>query len=629
MRNQDIDSNLESLNQVLLTESKTIFKIPNFQREFVWGSNEANDMIDDFIEDTDNFEKDTGELQGYLMGNIVLINKESNLSLVVDGQQRLTTLSLLCKVLTNILSDKIEQTNNKDSELKLYTQMVNLRSGYHILNDEDEISSFRIVHEDNLLFGDSFKEIINSKDTSLSINKEPAYNSEKNIIEVYETLYSRVSEFSNNQLFKFVNFLKTKVKLIVTSTTSETKAFQLFEVLNKRGRTLEPMDLVKNTFLKEISLNDENITNHTEDTRNEFNSNWEAFIKNLQTIPNKTISSSAFMKHFISSEYGKNIKQSEIFEFFSKPNSKYEKRISNTLDTKEIIELSVKLKSYSKIYATIEKDSKSNDFLMNSKKMFILFNLLKIKQFHPILMAFYKESEADKEAIVDACIRYGVAVLYSFSQTNNIESFVPELINKLKSTDNDNSKINIAISLINEEIIKYKETINTVLPSKSFSKTKSITLLKIIELYFFNSNNSNILDKAAKGKSIELEHIMPTFPSNNLYSDHYANEEERKNYLNRIGNLTLLYKDENSSIGNKNFVDKIKMYKQSELFITKTIVSKIETPIKDGNYTKFINKINEFQPDYEVSKLWTKENIDSRGIAVKDIVLDIILYTNK
>lgn len=623
LRNENIDSKLESLNQVMLSESKTIFKIPNFQREFVWGVDEANDMIDDFIEDTDNFKKETSELQGYLMGNIVLINKENNISLVVDGQQRLTTLSLLCKVLNNILSVKADTINDEKQKMRLYTQIVSLRNGYHILNDEDEISSLRIAHEDSLLFGEAYKKLIksNSGDSAFIDTK---YKSEKKIIEVYDALYARVIEFEDNQLIKFVNFLKSKVKLIITSTSSEAKAFQLFEVLNKRGRTLEPMDLVKNTFLKELNSEEYTRTQQYMDLKNDFNKNWVDFTENLQTISSKPISSSGFMKHFISAEYGINVKQSDIFEFYSKANEKNDKYLSEKLNSKEIFDLSAKLKSYSKIYATIEKDSKSNDFLNNSKNMFILMKLLKIKQFHPILMAFYKESEADKERIVSSCVKYGMAILFSFSQTNKIEHFLPNFIKKINSLKNDESKIEVAINLIDKEVKSYRETIASVLPTKRFSKTKALTLLKIIELSFYDNNNSNIIDKAAPGKSVELEHIMPVYPANSQYINQYDNEEERTNYLNRIGNLTLLYKDENSSIGNRNFEEKKSMYDQSELYITKTIVNKLETPIKDGKHTKFVNKVNELQPEYDLSSLWTKGNINHRSNAIKNIVLNLL-----
>ena len=97
-----ITSELKRVKDLL--DNKDQFIIPDFQRGFVWGMNEIDILFNDFREDTDNFTIDLNKLPGYLLGNIVFINDEQDMNLasqfeVIDGQQRLTTLTLIFCVL--------------------------------------------------------------------------------------------------------------------------------------------------------------------------------------------------------------------------------------------------------------------------------------------------------------------------------------------------------------------------------------------------------------------------------------------------------------------------------------------------------------------------------------------------
>lgn len=93
-----ITSELKRVKDLL--DNKDQFIIPDFQRGFVWAKNEIDILFNDFREDTDNFTIDLNKLPGYLLGNIVFINDEQDMNLasqfeVIDGQQRLTTLTLI------------------------------------------------------------------------------------------------------------------------------------------------------------------------------------------------------------------------------------------------------------------------------------------------------------------------------------------------------------------------------------------------------------------------------------------------------------------------------------------------------------------------------------------------------
>ncbi len=605
----EIKSEMSSLSQILLTEN-TVFHIPEFQRDFVWGKDEVSELFNDFMNDTNNFSKDIGDLQGYLLGNVVLIEKSKNQYLVIDGQQRLTTITLLFKVLYDKIDDIISQSSydNRDKWLKRIGQISN---GYHLMDEEDNFKGLKITHDNGLSFGEFYRDLILDK---ADLEFIPTKVSDKNIKEVYEELNDKISELSDLQTSKFINYIKNKVKLIVTTAPSEGKAFQLFEVLNDRGRSLEPMDLIKNTFLKTLrnsTLNDEDVNN--------FNKNWNGFLDNLQINNKKKISSSTFMKHFILSVYGVKKKQEELFDYF---------QIENKLTADEIIDLTKKLKEYSSIYKSIEIDCLNNDFLSDNSDMHIIFKVLGIKQFHPLLMCFYKSSNDIKEQVVDVCANYGATIIFSLTQTNTIEKELISIINNINKKTNFKEKEKVLKNLLMTEINNYSEKMLKTVSEHNFTNSsgkplkKSYAILEFIELKY----NENHLIIHPKNK-ITLEHILATKTKiDDLKKYEFKDRDEFNRYINRIGNLTLLYSDENASAGINEIKEKKEIYKNSSFIITRTMVKKEETGIKNGVETKKVKKINETQPVYITSDYWTKSKIEERGINLADLVLKIIRH---
>ena len=114
----EIVSEMLPLNQLLLNNSIVYF-IPDFQRDFVWGKEEINQLLLDFSEDTDEYTIDSNDLEGYLLGNVVLIeDEETGKRIVVDGQQRLTTISLIFKALDSLITDKINSAKTPAEQQK-------------------------------------------------------------------------------------------------------------------------------------------------------------------------------------------------------------------------------------------------------------------------------------------------------------------------------------------------------------------------------------------------------------------------------------------------------------------------------------------------------------------------------
>ena len=550
------------------------------------------------------------------MGIIVLIDK-GNTKIVVDGQQRLTTLSLFAKAINMILGEHInEASNNGDmSKVKLWSKRLGeIERGFYILDDSDQIQGLKIQHDPSLSFGSYYKKLIADDNESSDIIKEE----DANIDAVYSRIYEFLKELSEDQLQKFIQYYKTKIKLIVTSAPTEAKAFQLFEILNDRGRSLEPMDLIKNTFLKVL-----NIEGKSDLQIKDFNESWQGMMSNLQLASNKKIASSTFLKQYLIAFKGENKKADQLFDYF--------KDTENGFDGKTILSFVNNMNKVSKIYREIELGNYTS--FLDDQNMFILFKLLGIKQFHPLLMIFYDQEKEKKEKILDSITRLGAAVLFSYTQTNYIEKIIPDLIKSYwKTYDSDKKEaFNNLINAIEKNTNDLSPILKANISSRNFVgnngevHSKALKLLKFIELYF---NQNTKIQSVPKGKKITVEHILSrnldlnSIPLSEL---HFKDDKERKENLHRLGNLTLLYNTDNSSIGNGTYAEKRMAYKTSDFILTSTLIEPVVTEVKNGMDTRLFSYINKFEKQYNSDNgNWTKELIDSRSDDLGDLVVCIV-----
>lgn len=596
-----------------------IYHIPDFQRDFVWGEAEVRQLFEDFAEDTNNYKNEIKNSDGYLLGNVVLINDQNYVDkkIVIDGQQRLTTLSLIYKALEKVLSEKRDLTDPSNS-LKWAQKSADLAKGYGIINDEDSFEDLKIQHHSSLNFGNSYKSIIQG---SVKLEENLENPSDTRINEVYETIEEEIRNFDEIQLSKFVTYIKSKVLLIITTAPDLSKAFQLFEILNNRGKSLDPIDLIKNSLLKYLTSSP--ITNIERET---FNLEWKSFIKNLRVSEKRSIDSSTFLKHYLIGTQGLNVNKDKLFLTLSDPQKKY------TLT--EVLDLVKSLNRNSRVYGYIEQKNYKK-FIKDTNKMYILFELLNLKQAHTLLMPFYFESEKIKEIAVDLAIRLGASVVFSFTQTNFIEAHAPNIIEKYYRIKKEND-VDVAFNIFQQEIKKLIEERSYIAKEAiSFRKfenrngvanKKGLDLFKFIELYAHG--NTQIINPL-QAKKISLEHIMPRDSKfNDFINTNFSSEDERKEFLNRIGNFAILYNGDNSHLSNKPFFDKKLVYSNLSFLTTKSLGGNLETHIIKGKDTLLFNQINDYialnNEHANSCKYWTKEMIEDRSEKVANYLFHIL-----
>ncbi|RLJ91206.1 uncharacterized protein with ParB-like and HNH nuclease domain [Planococcus citreus] len=609
-----ISSEIKDITSVF--NNNTTYEIPDFQRDFVWGEDEVRQLFRDFHEDTDRFQIDIKESDGYLLGNIVLIEDKEhpNKKIVIDGQQRLTTLSLLYKAMEALLFDKMKNSTGED-QTKWAMRGSDFKKGYGIINEEFAIEALKIQHHPSLKFGSSYRSIVNGENSSEQEAESP---SDKKINEVYEIIEEEIVGLNEIQLSKFVSYIKTKVMLIVTTAPNLSKAFQLFEILNNRGKDLEPLDLIKNLLLKSLTA-----SNYSELDRELFNENWKQFTINLEITPKRKIESSTFLKHYLIGTIGKNEGKDKLFKHF----------LELKLNSKEVIDLVKDFRRVSKIYGDIERKA-YDSFIDDSLKMYILFELLKLRQAHTMLIPFYAESNETKEIVVDLAIRLSSSVIFSYTQTNYIEAEIPALVKeyyKNKKNKGNEFALQTFIDRLEIKITEKAKLAREAISTRKFENNKGdynkkgIDLLKFIELY----GQGNILIKSpAPNKRLTLEHILPrTLRDEEVRMAGFQNTGEFKEFINRIGNLAIVYNTDNSHLSNKNFSQKKTVFADTDFLTTKSLAGDLTTHIKDGKDSKLVNQINENIAVYtseDSSIYWTKELIDERSAKIASYLEKIL-----
>ena len=247
MNINNINVNKYPISQILDPESKTIYEIPKYQREYIWGTKQWEELFNDLMEND----------AGYFLGSIICINTTQDTLNnpkfeVVDGQQRLTTLSLLLAALYVTLDanrDKLDEDQQSDI-LQLKRKLV-------LKKTQSDIRIVPQVQNKNLkdylgLLAD--KKII-------APHQIPKFAGNRRIFQAYNYFKRRIDgvlEASSNQvttMFEILEKVNTAI-LVMIEVSNHSDAYTLFKSLNDRGTPLTALDLIKNLLLARMDVTD-------------------------------------------------------------------------------------------------------------------------------------------------------------------------------------------------------------------------------------------------------------------------------------------------------------------------------------------------------------------------------------
>ena len=615
-------SNTKAVSVKQLFQHKTPFKVPRFQRNYAWNDDKVKALWDDMMYTFQNIENEIEHKSDaeYLLGPVVLVNNNGKELLVIDGQQRLSTLTILFCVIRDIMIEYDEKDGlNKVNELIKNESMGKQLSWKLELNAIDKDLFLEI------------QEYENNGDTQFERFKKAKYKSpsnkllSSNYIYLYEAIIKFLDKFWNPdklsvsdvekyqnrkkhipQLGYFVDFICDYHYVVMVVVNDDNTAFQIFETLNDRGQTLSKSNLIKNHVMNKIN-------NKNRDLQNELSSKWDAIFDEITGQDQKD---DDFIQESIRSRYlNTNSNEDKTKSLYNSghinekihPKEIYQKikdQFNHEKDTKFDNEIMCKkyikfLDEDASFISTLNDPSLYSDD--NTKDEIYTIKLLKATFIRsPILAAYRKWGHSkDYQILVKLLVKFFFKfrtvrqmhpgkiedlVIYDITSMINAGKPLDEVINKiLEHDDHEDFRYNF-LKLITK-------------PGKNIAKY----VLREITIYLGTK-----YDDVRPIDTLTLEHILPQHFEKH-WSDFLDGKGKTEEYVNRLGNLTLLHEAINSKIRNNSFLDKRNAlnendgkpmgYKASQLKInTETVCNQIEwTPdvilAREKLFAEFADKI--------------------------------------
>ena len=217
------------------------YHIPAYQRPYAWTTEETNTLFDDLY----SFFTSENEEENYFLGSIVLIKENTNRkSDVIDGQQRLTTLTILFSVLADNLTDPKKKSSCMKRLQEEGDELAGIASQPRVFLREWDQAFFN-KYIQNVNISDLFKLDPATLDTE----------AKRHIQENCKALSEKFKETfqgDETELLKFSSFLLNRCYLVVVSTPSQASAFRVFSVMNSRGLNLLPTDIIKSETIGKL-----------------------------------------------------------------------------------------------------------------------------------------------------------------------------------------------------------------------------------------------------------------------------------------------------------------------------------------------------------------------------------------
>ena len=572
-----------TISQLFSIKNEQFF-IPAYQRRYSWGWKQLRDLFDDidFLKGNDN----------HLLGSIVCLTEEHvvgvNTLELVDGQQRITSLSILMKA----IRDKFTEMNNAEntSEINGYLTCKRIDGKFKnklLLGDLDDPDYIKLMEGEN---GDSIRN--------------------KNMLNAYNWFIEWFEKYDVNKLNQFYFILINNVHVIRLDVGQAKDAYKLFETINNRGLSLSPTDIIKNFLLGHASI-------VGEDTLIKVKNNWKELIVNLDGINiddffrqymcgilRRKVTEfyliDTFKKYYIGmveesdklSEYShyyevelgdsttieETLEEENIKEELEQETDEQllENSESPTKDIKKekitIIEFSSVLKESASTYSKLLRQG-FDDKKINQR----LFNLQRIKSFPAYILLL----NIFQRKLSNDTMRNVLLLLETFMLRRHICEFrtgeLDDIFSKLVDVNDENT------------LEKVKENLSKHLPSdddfeKKFSNhnykgkaNRAKYVLEVLEYDLIEDKGEYTLNT---GTDLHLEHIIPqtitSKKSKKFFGDwvSYLGENAENlhpEYVNKIGNFTLLAQELNIVASNNPFESKLKEYRKSNIALTKAI----------------------------------------------------------
>jgi hypothetical protein len=504
--------------------NKYVFYIPSYQRPYAWTTEQTSELLDDLIAAWGEA-VDAGSAAPYFLGSIVLIkDPQKPQADVVDGQQRLTTLTILLSVLRDLAAPNIA------TAIHNYICQI----GDPIAGTSD---TFRLRLRDR--DADFFRDTIQLAGTTIALPDSRQFeDSRGRIVENATFIRHRLLDFSEDWRRSLTMYIAQRCYLVVVTASDQDSAFRIFSVLNSRGLDLSPSDILKAELIGGLPpAKQPAYTNQWEDIEEELGR--ERFAELFGHI--RMIHRKQKMKETLIAEFR------EFVPTRRDPARFIDHELSPYADAYEEI-----------INNSFESFAKADQI----NRHLVHLNRLDNFDWQPpaIEMIARRRSDPDLIALFIADLeRLAYALFLIRSDASDRIRRYGQILAAIQSNQDlfqDDSPLQISDT--------EKESVRRALAGDIYTATRVRLplLLRIDELL---SGGSAVYNSPI----ISVEHVLPQNPTpDSRWCIDFPTEAERNQWVHKLANLVLLTRRKNSQAGNLEFLEK-----KSKYFSTRAGVS--------------------------------------------------------
>jgi hypothetical protein len=617
--------------------------IPPWQREYVWSASE-NGQVGVLLEDLADFVRSSEN--DYLMGSILLCHspEESHHRLIIDGQQRTLTFTILIMAVLKHITNKrllTTQINSNDANLvknnvdKMYDEsaLTTLMSECISENNSFYQQKLSMPHQkaDKILQSlFAWTKIPDGEESDLFLEeKEHWTQTQRNLVSVAVWIYEKKLKtedwVKDSDLLVAMKKIMNNVKFLQVTLSTQKEAIAIFDRINSRGADLNSGDLIKNRIFQSVE-SDEDFQSITE--------SWSKMNVSLANCSLKRMREPKFLLRALALE--NQDLSNHLTEDTDSPDTKknapkitYEQLTSywgerldssvghqhkikkiNPFDFAEkLVESSEWLQKLS-----IEKNIKDKPL----KELYFSRYLNSVQHYPMLIAGRHIEDFSVLELLVRQVHNRTAFYLLSEERTQDFEAMVPTwtaLISKVgsKATVSELNEIYNNHIKVNENqidaLISQMKLWSYRSPEKKKIRAVLSQLTRIVdkvagredrespESYFYTKKDTSKDTK--NSKAWDIEHIQP------------SKGASKDSELHTIGNLVLLYHDHNSLKKAVKPSDKIDVYKDSHLKLTQSLI-KITVDVERKKVEDYFKKISFPEANWNIDN-WDSKSIKSRS----------------
>lgn len=516
-------------------DADSYYRIPDYQRPYSWEDEQIEKLWEDLYS-----AMELGD-ESYFLGPMILIRTNDGYFEVVDGQQRLTTLTILFCVLRDLYGSDLEKID-KELASSIQDAVKSLVKGKPRLKLITQ-SHHQINFEQEILNGVKFPI---AKLTKKQREEEKYLNSALIFKEKFESLKNRGIE----EVKKFAEYILKKAEMITITCSQQTYAIKLFQVLNTRGLDLSSADLIKSHLYSYLN---------NETDKNAFTSTWNG-IDDLSNQMEETITNLlTYFEYYLLAQNPKRSLYEELINKFKGQDPK------------------------SVIYEFKKFVDSFNEIDQPESKLVLSLEYLPNQVFWKAILATAKHVKFDD---FDGLCKELRKLYYSYwlagYTTSKVKQLSFNLIGWLKDKRKlDEIKKEIDNKMTSDNVLNY---MNENLQNDVYGKPWLKPLLAVIE--YQQTDNSKISFIKLDNK-LHADHILPIKWNEQVDWKKTWNEQQATKYLQKIGNLTLLSGKKNIAQQNDPPLKKAKMYKRGYGGTTAFEISKeIIGTLEKGTWTE-------------------------------------------